>query len=810
MKRTIPPKEYVVPDGTIRTLASALVSRRALAAGLGQSFGGERDIYNALGYTKAPQYSHYYDRFDRQDIAKRVVDAFPLACWRKKPELSENKDETTALEKAWKELIKKHKIWHYLRRIDVLSGIGRYGVLLLGFDDVSDVKDLAEEVTKAKDITYLRPVTENNVQIKTWDKDPTSSRYGLPLLYSITTNPSGEDIKETLIVHYSRILHIAENPQEGDLYGTPRLKPVLNRLQDLELVSGSSAEMFWRGAFPGFNFSVDKDFDFGEPAQAALETEIDEYVHNLRRYMRTQGVTAESLSQQVSDPAGHADLYLKLISGSTGIPVRILTGSERGELASSQDEGNFNDRVDERRLDYCEPFILRPLIDRLIEVGVLPPAASQEESYTLSWPDIDIPSELEEANISKIRTDSLTLYANSAGADMIVTPEMFLKKFMGFTDEDIEAMTEALGEGESLDDIYDKLKEEKEKKQQEQFEQQSAAQAAAKAAEAKGGAQPGKPSTNQKNKIIRLNHAAHDQKTHGKWAATGASHKKGKGKEGKGGGWVDDKGKALPKEMQARMKAARGHRTDLKDVMVSADPNSRMVAKGTDRKGKTQYMYSVKHVGKNDASKHARVKEFYQGGTAGKVRAMAKKRMNDANLDGRQRDSAAAVYLISKTGLRPGSDKVKGAKTKAYGVTTLQGQHISIKGNTVHLNYTAKKGTTVKESIRSKALATYLRSKNMEPNKNVFNALPTKVTSDFKRFSGGKKFKLYDFRTLTGTTTALKAISKMPTPTTKRGFNAAKNKVASIVSKKLHNTPKIALSDYIDPTVFKAWEAKFI
>lgn len=499
-----------IPDGVLRTLASTLISRAALQASLGKTYGNNRDLYKALGYTKEPVFEDYYNRYDRQDIATRIVEAYPAACWRKKPDVTESEDDETEFEKKWKQLVKENKVWHYLRRADILAGIGRFGALMIGFDDVTSREQLIGEVKNAKSITYLKALMEDNIQIKTWEREPTNPRFGLPLTYSITVYSTGEDTSETLEVHHSRMIHLAENPRRGDVYGTPRLHNILNRLQDLELVAGGSGEMFWRGAFPGFNFSIDKDFNAQDPALATLQTEIDEYVHNLRRYIRTQGVTAESLSQQVASPEGHTDLYFKLLSAATGIPLRIITGSERGELASSQDEKNWNDRVDERRLDYCEPFILRPFIDKLIEVGILPEV--KDDGYVINWPDLDVPSDKEQADISKTMTDTLVAYSNSQGADMIVTPTMFLKKFMGFDDDELKQMAEALGNAESLDDAYDAAWEEKDKDEEEKFEKRAAISAKHAPKPPGGGKFPAAKGT------IKTHHAKHDQKSHGSWA----------------------------------------------------------------------------------------------------------------------------------------------------------------------------------------------------------------------------------------------------------------------------------------------------
>jgi methionyl-tRNA formyltransferase len=70
----------------------------------------------------------------------------------------------------------------------------------------------------------------------------------------------------------------------------------------------------------------------------------------MERYIKTQGIDIQSLSSPVANPADHVAVQLQFISGITRIPLRILTGSERGELASVQDEYKatyFNKRTPE-------------------------------------------------------------------------------------------------------------------------------------------------------------------------------------------------------------------------------------------------------------------------------------------------------------------------------------------------------------------------------------------------------------------------------------------------------------------------------
>jgi hypothetical protein len=327
----------VVPLNKLAVLSSIMQSREWIAGQLGKSFSGQRDLYVALGYKRELTFEDYWARYSRQDIAKRIVEALPNATWRRPPAVVETKNDQdeTDFEKAWKTLVKDHAIWHHINRVDILSGIGQYGVLLMGFEG-----DLHQPVSRARELLYLRPFHQGNAKPKAWVKNRFSRRFGLPESYELQLRNVEVEGVSSKTVHHSRVLHVAEGLLQDDIYGTPRLQAVFNRLQDLELVSGGSAEMFWRGAFPGLGIKTEKDsgFEWTDDEKDSLEEELEAYIHGLQRYLRLEGLDIKELAQQVADPSKHVGVLLDLVAGATGIPKRILIGSERGELASSQDE----------------------------------------------------------------------------------------------------------------------------------------------------------------------------------------------------------------------------------------------------------------------------------------------------------------------------------------------------------------------------------------------------------------------------------------------------------------------------------------
>jgi hypothetical protein len=130
---------------------------------------------------------------------------------------------------------------------------------------------------------------------------------------------------------------------------------------------------------------------------------------------------------------------LWLISAATGIPLRILMGSERGELASSMDERNWAHRVNERCRNYVGPIILTAFIDRLIDVGLLS-EPSTGQGYTIEWKDPDALGEKDSAEVGLRRTEALAKYASVPEAQMILPVYYFLTGMLGYDQDEAEAI----------------------------------------------------------------------------------------------------------------------------------------------------------------------------------------------------------------------------------------------------------------------------------------------------------------------------------------------------------------------------------
>jgi hypothetical protein len=507
-------------------LTNALLARSELMSSL---LDPRRDVDHECHYPETLDISpeEYKKLYDRDPIACRVVQCIARESWQVTPEVyeSEDPDVTTPFEEAWNALQPMNtgaswykeeqsgSVWEYLMRADILSGIGHFGVLLMGFDDgrnlqepvegamvtnafeeekhrlthnrahapdcyltnaeetcLRSLPDLTEQETmtinqlvhqrelvlnrmaKQEDrksgkpalfgdstglqqtgdglegtdkqysqgfglrgeatyepspmgtdqqyfgvqfgpteqpskevserktrLLFLRPFDESLVQVVRYEWNINNPRFGMPVMYRITLNDPREHHTgvglplATVFVHWSRVIHLADNLNCSEIFGAPRMRPVLNRLLDLQKIYGASAEGYWQAAFTGIALTTHPQLGGDVTIDAAdLRDQVENYVNSLQRWLALTGMSAQTLAPQVSDPSSQIAGHLEAVCIQLGIPVRIFKGSERGELASSQDDASWNDRLKARQHGYITPRIIAPFVDRLIAVGVLP------------------------------------------------------------------------------------------------------------------------------------------------------------------------------------------------------------------------------------------------------------------------------------------------------------------------------------------------------------------------------------------------------------------------------------------------------
>jgi len=276
-------------------VVSALLGRIDFASRFSRTYKGKRDLNEALGYpdTKDLTFDYYYNKYDRNELAAAVIDRPVNKTWDGDLMIIEEnkKKEESKLSKEWELLNEQLKVKKNLVRLDKLSGIGEFGVLLFGFSDVKDTEDFKTPVGGIKlKLNYIKPLSQSEVTINEWETDTSNERYGLPKVYTLTVGAAGVTTTKNIEVHHSRVLHITAGSLTSDVYGRPRLKPIINRLLDYEKVLGGDAEMFWRGARPGYTALSKDNYEMDTATKDALHEELDMYEHDLRRIITGQGI----------------------------------------------------------------------------------------------------------------------------------------------------------------------------------------------------------------------------------------------------------------------------------------------------------------------------------------------------------------------------------------------------------------------------------------------------------------------------------------------------------------------------------------
>jgi hypothetical protein len=417
------------------TFTSELLTRMTWMARAGLTHDDNRDLWTVFGYQRDLKSQDLFLKYRRQDIAKTVVEAPCDALWTRPPKI--NGDE--AFVTAWNNIMRDNVGWSVFRRADIMLGYSRYAVILVGLDDGMPL-DRPVNATRGNKIVYLQPYSELGVNIQTYVTDPSSPRFGQPEMYEVKINETEQSQTGRMVanaphlnfrVHHSRVIHIADNVIEDSVFGIPRLEPIYNNLQDLLKTVGGSAETYWLTANRGMQVDVDKDLTLDPEDYEDLAAEIDEYYHNLRRVIRTRGVSVKELGSKVADPSQSVNTLLSIIAATSRIPQRLLMGSEAGQLASEQDRANWAERVNERRNYFGEPRVLLPAMARFKALGLLPDSGS----FTFEWPEAFILGPLERAQTSaqKARSAANLLKCLMEKEDFITVPEA--RGIVGFGDE---------------------------------------------------------------------------------------------------------------------------------------------------------------------------------------------------------------------------------------------------------------------------------------------------------------------------------------------------------------------------------------
>ncbi len=203
---------------------------------------------------------------------------------------------------------------------------------------------------------------------------------------------------------------------------------------------------------------------------------------------------------------------------------------------------------------------------------------------------------------------------------------------------------------------------------------------------------------------------------------------------------------------------------------------------GVDSKGRRVRLYDKQYKQAADKKKFNRI-----GRLSKRIDVIEGKVKKDLDSN----DEARAMYVILKTGLRPGSDKDTKGDVQAYGVTTLKDSHVKVNGNITRFKFIGKKGVKIDKRVKDPVVAKIIKHQKALPGDEVFpDATAGSVRSYVKKFGN---YKTKDLRTVYANRVAERLVKK----------GLSKKEVVKKVSDELQNTPAVTEGSYISHGVFK-------
>lgn len=372
---------------------------------LGHSHDGKRNTNEVFGYPENICYYDYWSMYQRSGIATAVVEKLPGACWHGTPELQvgENpvlSDEMNSLNNAG--------LFLALEKADILNRIGSFSVLFIGVNDGQNLDQPIVEVgSKDLNDVYFRVYGYNSIEIVEWDREPTSRRLGLPLVYSLTITSTGQKdaFTETHRVHYSRCVHLAEGALESQIEGRSALEDVYNIILDLGKIRGASAEAAFRNSRQQLALTK-KDtpegyaVEDGPGAKEALSRNADEFMNGWGTALKLDGFDAQILQPQLASPKDSNDVGIQHLVVSTGVPARAY-GLPGANTNGIEDRAAFNSKIHDRRTSNCHQWLVDAL--RIFEAAGF---FELPENFIVEWPDIPAMTELEKTEANKNKATS--------------------------------------------------------------------------------------------------------------------------------------------------------------------------------------------------------------------------------------------------------------------------------------------------------------------------------------------------------------------------------------------------------------------
>jgi len=209
-----------------------------------------------------------------------------------------------------------------------------------------------------------------------------------------------------------------------------------------------------------------------------------------------------------------------------------------------------------------------------------------------------------------------------------------------------------------------------------------------------------------------------------------------------------------------------------------------LLAVGTDKKGRKQYIYSQKHKDSRH-SKRSKIVSKVNKCISKILTKITRDLSSSSNIE--ERECAAIVMLILLCNFRIGTESYA-KEYKHYGITTLQPKHLKFTPTKLHISFIGKKGIQNTSSIENRKLIKFIKNlyKQNKKDGRIFTVTSSIVNDYLSQFVITCK----ELRTWNANKIYIELFLKH--------YKQHKPKeIIKVVAQQLHNTPTVCKNSYL-------------
>lgn len=417
----------------------------------------KHDHYKDFGWPETVYFDQLHRAYCRNSLAAAAVDKTVAKTWETVPALWENPDKPadTPLEQQIAKHFAERRIWQALMNADRRGMVGAYsGAILLLRDGLPLEEPVGSVVGGIVGLAGVIPAWEGQLQVATWDSDPSSDTYAQPLMFQFHQQAVQESEQITgkpadiVKIHPSRVLIWSE---DGTVNGRSDLESGFNDLIDMEKIKGAGGEGFWKSA-RGAPIVEAKDgqniqtimqgmgFKTPDEAKEALDKKADDFQTGFDKFLMLGGLTAKPMAITLPQPKEFFETNLQSFAASMQMPVKVLIGNVTGERSSTEDAREWARTCMSRRINLCFPMI-EEFVRRLVAFGLLP-----QKEWTVGWDSL-LDATPDELLDRAVKMAGINANAKASG-ELIYLPDE-IRETSGFAPaEEVEGWDEFLAERE--------------------------------------------------------------------------------------------------------------------------------------------------------------------------------------------------------------------------------------------------------------------------------------------------------------------------------------------------------------------------